>query len=309
VWSLSTGGTNGLGLGTPAAGMTLLKTGVTGGVLYTTPVTIVTTSGGSQKIAVEVYVSTPFAHPSAVRAYLCFPISACTGASAYQAIATGAAIATPILPNGSNAGTYTASLAIFVAAVSGAGAFAGLDSAVLTFNTYKNNENNPRSLQNVDTLNLSTSVQTAVQLTLASAGGASIAAGSDYALNFGNVNGLGIGPSSGLSVTTSGTQALYRTPYSLLPYFWGFSASSGTLTARVSTDFAHPAVLSLQESPDSVTFVPISKTIGSPTTLTTSATSGSTVTRYLGLAVNGLNGASAFAGTDNAVIQFTLVVP
>ena len=95
----------------------------------------------------------------------------------------------------------------------------------------------------------------------------------------------------------------------MLPYFWGFSTSSGTLTARVSTDFAHPAVLSLQESPDDVTFVPISKTVGSPTTLTTSAASGSTVTRYLGLSVNGLNGSSAFAGTDNAVIQFTLVVP
>ncbi len=43
--------------------------------------------------------------------------------------------------------------------------------------------------------------------------------------------------------------------------------------------------------------------------MTTSVTSGSTVTRYLGLLVAKINGGSALNGSDNATLTYTLSVP
>lgn len=307
-WSASIGTANGLGLGTPSAGVSLITTGVAGGVLYTTPVNLVTSANGNQRLALNVYASVPFAHAAVVQPRLCYPIAGCATAAGYQSISTNSAVPTEILPSNSNAGTYELALGVAVSDVNGASAFTGGDSVTLTFRTYKSNGSNDQ-LNDTDTLVLSATVQTALRLTLSAAGGLAVSPDSDYSLTFGSVNGLGIGPAAGLTVTTSSTNSLYATPYALRPSFTGFSSTTATLQARVSTDFAHPAVLELRDSPDSSTFTAISKLAASPTTLTTTAASSASVTRYLGLFVSGVNGAGAFTGADTAILQFTLVVP
>ena len=101
----------------------------------------------------------------------------------------------------------------------------------------------------------------------------------------------------------------YSTPYLLQPSFAGFSSTTATIRAYVSTDFAHPSQLELQDSTSGASFAALSKSAGIPTTLTVAAASGATLTRYLGLFVSGQNGPGVFTGSDNATVTFTLIVP
>ena len=307
AWSTGFGSVNGLGVGTPGTGQTILST--TGGKLYSSPYDIVITgSNGSIKAVVTAYVSTNFSHNAILQLYSC--LSTCGSAANYTAMSTNSGSPTDIVPfPGQHNTTVTARLAIFVSSQNGASAFTGADSATITLlvtdghgpvvHTYTLTLNNP-----------SESVQTAISLSLATAGGGrTISAGSDFSLSFGTVNGLGISPGAGLTASSISGGQLYSTPYLLQPSFSSFSSTTGTLTGYVSTDFAHPSQLELRDSSDGSSYSAISKSSGSQTTLTSSATSASTVTRYLGLFVGDTNGGSVFTGADNATITYTLVVP
>ena len=199
-------------------------------------------------------------------------------------------------------------LGLFVSNQNGAGAVTGSATATITFRTTTGNK-----VQDTDTLVLNNpleQVQTAVRLTLGTApGGRAVSAASDFALNYSTVNGLGIAPASGFSVVSAANGVVYSTPYLLQPSFAGFSSTTATLKAFVSVDFANPSQLELRDSATGTTFGALSKVSASPTTLTSTAASGSSVTRYLGLFVSNANGASIFTGADNATVTFTLVVP
>src|SRR5215510_6635370 len=68
------GSVNGLGAGTLPAGLTVISTGVSGGVLYTTPYDIrLTAAGGPNSGTLKVYVVTNFAHPTALILKSCYP--------------------------------------------------------------------------------------------------------------------------------------------------------------------------------------------------------------------------------------------
>ena len=154
-------------------------------------------------------------------------------------------------------------------------------------------------------------VQSAIQLLAASApSGLTISPASDFSINYGNVNGIGIGPSAGLSVVSSAGGVIYSTPYQLQPKFSGQSSTTSSLSVYLSTAFVHPSILKLEDAAVSAgPYTAISLTSGSPTVLSTSASSGSTITRYLGLFVSNINGASAFRGTDNATLTYTITAP
>jgi hypothetical protein len=305
-WSTGFGSVNGLGVGTPGTGQTVLST--TGGILYSSPYDIVITgSTGTIKAVVEAYVSTNFAHPSILQVYSCR--TSCASAANYSAVSTNSGSPTSIVPfPGQHNTTATAYLAIFVSGQNGASAFTGTDTATVTLfvsdghtlaHTYTLALNNPNE-----------NMQTAVSLGLATAaGGRTISSGSDFSLSYGTVNGLGISPGAGLSVSSVTGGQLYSTPYLLQPSFAGFSSTTGTLTGYVSTDFAHPSQLELRDSSSGVSYSAISKSSGSQTTFSSSATSASTITRYLGLFVAGTNGGTVFTGADNATVTYTLVVP
>jgi hypothetical protein len=307
TWTGSVGNVDGLGIGTPIAGASVVTNGVIAGALYTTPIDLVISATGNIGALLTVYVSTPFTHSSVLDVRICYPAATCSSAASYQAVSKNAAAPTAFtVPPGLTNGTYRASLAVFVSNINGPQAFSGADAVTLTFQTWRSSNNR---LTDTDTLVLSQNVQTALQLSLSSAGGLPIATGSNFSIAFSSVNGLGIGPGTGLTVSTSPGSALYSTPYAIQARFAGFSSTTGTVRAYVSGDFAHPAILELRDSPDNNAFGGISKTAASPTTLNASVSSGAAFTRYLGLLVSGLNGASAFTGTDTATLQFILIVP
>jgi hypothetical protein len=306
VWSSSFGSVNGFGLGTPGSGQTVMST--TGGVMYTSPYDIVVSgASGSNKAVVKAYMSTNFLHPAILQAYTCR--SGCTNVNNYTAISTNVASPTDVISApGVNNGNTTRHLGIFVSNQNGAGAYTGTDSATLTLSVYNNADSSLKQTHTFALIN--ENVQTALQMTVATApSGRAISAGSDFSISYVNVNGLGLGPSPNLTVTGVSGGKLYSTPYLLQPSFAGFSSTTGTLQAYVSTDFVHPSQLELRDSSSGSGFSAISKTSGSQTTLTSSAASASTVTRYLGLFVSDANGASVYTGTDNATVTFTLVVP
>jgi hypothetical protein len=306
-WSTGFGAVNGLGLGTPATGVTVLA--ATNGVLYTTPYGIVVSgaSNGS-KARVSAYVSTNFTPSAILSVYSC--TASCSTAANYTAVSTSSATPTDIIPSPgvSSNGTVTAWLGLFVSNQNGGSAYTGNASATVTLQTFKGS-----TLKDTDTVALNNpleQVQTALSLALATAsGGRTVSTASDFALDYGSVNGLGIAPGTGLTVTSASGGVVYSTPYQLQPNFAGFSSTNGTLQAYVKTDFFYPAQFQLFDSANNSTFTALSKVSGTPTVLTSSAASASTVTRYLGLFVSNSNGPTIFTGSDNATVTFTLVVP
>ena len=177
------------------------------------------------------------------------------------------------------------------------------------------------------TLQVSANVQKAVQLTLSTgtvaASHCAVAAGggTDYSMNFGTVDGLGInaGNCNKFSPTTPGsTNAVYWSDYQLTPVFSSQSVSTNTITAQVTTTFGGVAngtsnLIIVRDTANSAT-LPASatsfSTMGSASadTIATNATNGTAITRYVGIAVTPANGASVLTGNQSATVTFTLTV-
>jgi hypothetical protein len=306
TYSGSIGNVNGLGVGTPGSGVSLITSGVGNAVFYYTPYNYnVSSLNGSATGTVTAYVSTNFAHPAILTVYTC--TSGCTSFGSYGVMSTNSAAPNTLVAGAANNTTSTAYIGVLISNANGASAFSGADSVTISF-TLTNNNNGQ-----TDTVTLGTSVnlQTALSLTLSTAGGGlTVSAASDYCMNFGNVNGLGINPAAGLTTAAATGGYLYSTPYVMTPKFSSFTTTSGTLKVYISTNFVHTAVLQLQDSATSGgTYSAISTNSGGQTSISTSATTGSSVMRYLGLWVSNANGASAYTGADNATLTYSLTVP
>jgi hypothetical protein len=310
------GNVNGLGVGAPGAGISILTTGVSGGALYTTPYNIVISGmAAGNKATVTVYVSSQFAHPTVLYLRSCYPNAGCTTGGSYTTISTNAGAPTTVIaaPGVVN-GTYTGSLALFVSNANGGGTFTGADAATLTF---KATHGASTSTVTLALNSPSENVQTAVELMLATApSGVTISPGSDFSINFGNVNGLGLSPGANLTAVSGSGGVTYGTPYLYKPSFSSFTSTTCSLKVYVSTNFAHPNTLNLQDASALVgPYTNISTSVGSQTAITTTATSGSSNTRYLGLFVSSANGAGTFPGTagasgaESATLTYTLTVP
>jgi len=234
----------------------------------------------------------------------------CTSFSNYSNLPTTQATEIPVLPTQTSSTNYTAYLGLFVQSFNGT--IVGSDSATLNFDVFDATHNHLSTVQ-LKLNNPSVTVQSAVQLQLATAAsGITITptgASPDYVASFGNVNGLGVLPGTGLSVVTGQVSngSLYATPYTISPAFSGFSTTSGTKITVYSSGFAHPAVLKLYDSGSSGSgYGLISTSSGSPTTITSSVTNGTSFTRYLGLFVSNSNG--SFTGNDTATLTYTITV-
>jgi len=307
AFSGSFGTMNALAAGTPSAGMTAIA--LSNGTLYYTPYNLrVSALGGAGRSAsVTAYVSTNFAHPAALIAESCPSGSSCNSSGQYSVLSTSPATPTTVITSLGNNQTTTAGLAVFVSDNNGASHFAGADTVRITF-TITNLFN---GRQKTVTLTLSATIQTAVQLTLSTApGGATITPASDFNLNFGNVNALGIGPGAGFTTSAVAGGMIYHTPYLLNPAFSAMASTTATIKVYVSMNFAHPALLTMNDATaTNGPYTAISTNVGAQTQITNAAANRSTITRYLGLFVSNVNGASAFNGTDTAVLTFTLTVP
>ena len=308
TYSTSFGALNAFGVGSPAVGVTAVPTAT--GTLYFSKINFVIGNllGHHQGI-ISAYVSSNFAHPTAMILQGCQNAATCTISTNYTNLSTSAATPTVIVPIMNENTTATGGIAIFIPDNNGAGAFAGTDSATVTF--VGKDAQNGQALNSVTLSFNSQSLVTALQLTLSTAtGGVTVNAASDYSMSFGNVNGIGVGPSAGLTVVPQAGGVIYSTPYTLTPAFSNFSSTTGTIKVAVSTNFAHSSVLSLGTATVSAgPYTTISTSVGSPTQITNTATTRTAVTPYLGLFVSTVNGAGAFNGSDSATLTYSLTVP
>ncbi len=314
AYTANFGTVNGIGVGAVPAGLTLLTTGVPGGVLYYTPV-IMTLAGftNSHQKSITANVQTNFGRPAQLAMWTCPVGGACTTAAGYSAMSTNPAAPTPlwgpqVVANGTQITLY---IALFVADANGPGIAPGPDTVIIALNA----TDATNGTVDPELLTISVTTETAVSLQVTTApGGLAISPSADFLANFGNVNGLGVGiPSAGLTVLPSAGGVIYTTPYNIQPGFTGFTSTTGSVSTYVSADFANPAILKLLDSTAAAgPYNNISKLSGTPTVITTTASSLSTSTRYLGLFVSNAN--SGFPGTppgapDSATLTYTLTVP
>jgi len=309
----SFGSMNALGIGTPAAGVTVIP--LSNGAIYLTSYSLFVHGGlpAGQTGFVTAYASTNFGHPVALILESCPSSSSCNAAAQFSTLSTNSGAQTTVIaPPGIAKGvTVNAGLAIFVPDNNGVNAFSGTDSAVITFTMTNNNTGSVIETLQLSLNNPNETLQSAVQLTLASAaGGLTISPAADYAMNFGNVNGLGIGPATGLTTSAATGGVVYSTPYLLQAAFSDQSSTTATIKTFVSSPFAHPTVLQLRDAAASTgPFNNIGTTAGTATQITNTAANRSTITRFLGLFVSNISGATAFSGSDSATLTFTMTVP
>lgn len=304
----SFGTMNALGIGTPAAGLTVAA--LTNGALYFSEYQIVLFGlPANHKAAVTAYVSTNFAHAAAEILENCPSTVTCTSSANYSAMSTNAGAPTPVIPSpGIGNATATVGIGIFVPDNNGATAYTGTDTAALTLTMTDLNTNTVVATALVFLNSPAETVQDAVQLTLGTAvGGLTISPASDYSTNFGNVNGLGIGAGAGLTTVSVAGGTVYSTPYLLNPVYSDFSSTKATVKVALTANFAHPAVLSLEDA--AASSGPFTQITAAPVQITAAAADRSAITRYLGLLVSNANGAGVFTGADSASLTFTLTVP
>jgi hypothetical protein len=312
-YKTSFGTLNGLGIpaASPTAGVTILT--LSNGALYYTTYRLEVTGGlpAGHTANITGYVSTNFANPSALIMQSCPSNQTCNSSGSFSAMPLTSGGATDIVPlPGIPKNTLvTAGFAIFVPDNDGPTGFAGNDGAVITLTAF---DGGTQLDQKTLSLNFpSETLQTAVQLTLNSdPAGLAVSPAADYLMAFGNVNGLGIGAGAGLTPIAQAGGIVYSTPYRIQPVFTDFSSTAGTVNVYVSTDFAHPLVLQLLDaSAGAGPYSAISKSSGAQTQITNSYSNRSINTRYLGLFVSNANGPTAFTGTDQATLTYTLTVP
>ena len=296
-----------LGISAPATNVYVIP--LTNGALYYTyyDVFFKKVSGGHTAY-VTGSVTTNFTHSQAFALWSCAYPSACNTSGSYSAM-TGTVDVVPA-PGLAQGNTVKVGVAIFLPDNDGASAYTGTDTVAITLTAI--DFNTGTTIENIVLTLTSANLQTAVRLNLGTnASGLTVTPASDYSMNFGNVNALGISPGAGLATSAQAGGIIYSTPYDMLPAYSALGSTTGTITACVSTTFTHSAVLVLENSStgSSGSFSNISTNCGSATSLTSSAGDRATITRYLGLFVSNVNGASSFRGTDTATLTYTLTVP
>jgi hypothetical protein len=163
--------------------------------------------------------------------------------------------------------------------------------------------NSATPLSTTSELEMTATVQTAVQLNISThASGATVTGDNSlgtFALNFGNVNGLGLGtPTPGVSVSVDSTGATYSTPIKLTPVYSGFDTETADITVEAgsSDDQAIAREGSAANSMSSVTTT--------PDEVISDAASESNNTRYVGFRV----ARTEVAGAKTATFIYTVTV-
>lgn len=154
-------------------------------------------------------------------------------------------------------------------------------------------------------LEMSATVQTAVQLNISTGAGGATVSGSNstglFSLSFGNVNGLGLGtPAAGVSVVADGSGALYKTPINLTPVYSGFTTETATI--EVEQDAVGDTQLA-REGNSSISSASTVST-STPASVASGAASGASIERYVGMYVS----RGEAAGAKSATLIYTITV-
>lgn len=154
-------------------------------------------------------------------------------------------------------------------------------------------------------LEMSATVQTAVQLNISTGAGGATVSGSNatglFNVSFGNVNGLGLGmPAAGVTVVTDASGALYKTPVNVTPVYSGFTTETATL--EVEQDAGGDTALTREGNSSISAASTVSTT--TPASVASGAASGVAIERYVGMYVS----RSESAGAKSATLIYTITV-
>lgn len=152
-------------------------------------------------------------------------------------------------------------------------------------------------------LQMTATVQSAVQLNISTGGGATVSGSNStglFSVAFDNVNGLGLGtPASGVTVAADSNGALYKTPINLTPVYSGFA----TETADIEVEAGASGDEDLARE-DNVNISSSSTVSSSPVGVISNAASGSNNTRYVGFYIP----KNEVAGSKTATLIYTVTV-
>lgn len=165
-------------------------------------------------------------------------------------------------------------------------------------------------------LNLTANAQNALQLDISTAGGGATVTGATgnastgvFSLDFGDVNGLGIGTlTSGVSVQIQAGGALYTSPVSLTPRYSGHVNSSASVSVLLDGAAGNAAGRTATREGAAAASVS-APSIVVPNLFTSAASSGTSITRYVGVFVSNANGASAVNGSLSSRLIYEITIP
>jgi hypothetical protein len=161
-------------------------------------------------------------------------------------------------------------------------------------------------------LNLSANAETALQIDISGTGVTGATGNSStgvFSLNFGNVNGLGLGtPSTGVTVAVQAGGALYTAPVTLTPRYSGFTTSSSSVSVVLDSAAGNTSGnAGTREGATAATVVAPSSLI--PNVFTTTASNGTAINRNVGMFVSNANGGGAVNGAMNSRLVYQITVP
>lgn len=155
-------------------------------------------------------------------------------------------------------------------------------------------------------LEMSATVQTALQLNISTGTGGATVSGSNatglYAVSFGNINGLGQGaPATGVTVVADGSGALYKTPINLTPVYSGFTTETATI--EVQQEAGSSGEVMAREGNGSIS---ASSTVSTsvPAAVASGAASGVAIQRQVGMYA----ARTTAAGAKSATLIYTITM-
>jgi hypothetical protein len=154
-------------------------------------------------------------------------------------------------------------------------------------------------------LEMTATVQTAVQLNISTGTGGATVSGSNstglFSIAFGNVNGLGVGntQNANIAVVADGSGALYKTAINLTPVYSGFDTETADITVEAGSSGDEALA---REGSSSISS---SSTVSStPASAVSNAASGSNNERYVGFYIS----RGEAAGAKTATLIYTITV-
>ena len=162
-------------------------------------------------------------------------------------------------------------------------------------------------------LTLNATAETAITLTISTgSGGANVSQGGEgqYFVDFGEVNGLGIGtPSNGVSVNVGGGGATYTTPITVTPTFSGFSETTATVKVYQDAGASGMSQSAAREGANAASVSSVPSSSEAANIVASEASNGAGITRYVGVFVSNANGGSAVNGSLAPVFVYSVSVP
>ncbi len=152
---------------------------------------------------------------------------------------------------------------------------------------------------------MSATVQTAVQLNISTGSGGATVSGSNatglFSISFGNVNGLGLGtPAAGVSIVADASGALYKTPINLTPVYSGFTTETATI--EVEQDASGDTAMAREG--DSSISASSTVSTSTPAPVASGAASGVAIERHVGMYA----ARTEAAGAKSATLIYTITV-